>query len=656
MRPENIPPNPHPAVVGNYSIPADNPYIGRSSFNGKDINPEDVRTEFYAVGLRNAWRFSFDSLTGELYCNDTGDFTREEVNLIEKGGNYGWAYYEGTHLGPKWKRTVQVDDYVAPLAEYGREQGNDIAAGLLYRGEATPALDGRLVFSDFWNGYIGSVDVTGPETGKIEWLFWDNGIADMSYHPRTGEILMADWFEGSIRTLKSGPDPSLPPMPAKLSETGLFQDLETLTPAEGLVPYDINVSFWSDNAIKQRWFSLPKPNQFFSKTDDDQMDYPTGTIWVKHFDLELKPGDATSRQRLETRVMYQTHFGFPYGVTYRWGDSLTDAELVPPSGLDETFTIEEETGPREQVWRYPSRRECASCHRSNNSGALGFSILQLNRTFDYGHGHGPVSQLDAMNRAGYFSPEIENVHILPALVPLDDESQPLEARARSYLNANCSSCHQKGKLVIANWDARYADPLSEVGLLGVKPRRPFGLIDEALIAPGAPDRSVLFERISQNHIGRMPPISTSLLDQQGMDIIRRWIEESVPARKDYVEWAAQNFLETEEAISHPFADPDEDQAINYLEYLTATNPKATNDEFRLQIQNTPRGKEITFRQGPDHYYEVQWSASIGATSLWHPLNEPENRPVAVRSPTWKTVTDRSDGKQLRYYRVTIKER
>ena len=63
--------------------------MGAVSFNGVPVNPEAVRTEFYAVGLRNAWRFSFDSKTGSLYCNDTGETTREEVNRIVKGSNYG---------------------------------------------------------------------------------------------------------------------------------------------------------------------------------------------------------------------------------------------------------------------------------------------------------------------------------------------------------------------------------------------------------------------------------------------------------------------------------------------------------------------------------------------------------------------------------------
>ena len=72
------------------------PLVGVTSFNGKPVDPLKVHTEFYAVGLRNPWRFSFDPLTGRIFEGDVGQHTREEINEIRKGGNYGWSYFEGT--------------------------------------------------------------------------------------------------------------------------------------------------------------------------------------------------------------------------------------------------------------------------------------------------------------------------------------------------------------------------------------------------------------------------------------------------------------------------------------------------------------------------------------------------------------------------------
>src|SRR3954462_10214922 len=96
-----MPPNAHASVhAGTYTIPADNPFVGATTFNGAAIAPSAVRTEWWAVGLRNPWRMSFDT-DGRLWCADVGLSTREELNLITRGANYGWQYREGLTAGPR---------------------------------------------------------------------------------------------------------------------------------------------------------------------------------------------------------------------------------------------------------------------------------------------------------------------------------------------------------------------------------------------------------------------------------------------------------------------------------------------------------------------------------------------------------------------------
>ena len=86
QRPGNLPPNPHPAVhVGTYRVPFDNPFVGTVVFNGASVRPENVRDEFWAVGLRNPWRFSFDGPTGRLFVGDVGQGAREEIDLVTQG-------------------------------------------------------------------------------------------------------------------------------------------------------------------------------------------------------------------------------------------------------------------------------------------------------------------------------------------------------------------------------------------------------------------------------------------------------------------------------------------------------------------------------------------------------------------------------------------
>ena len=117
QRPGNLLPNPHPANSTNYFIPADNPWVGATNFNGQAVDPSNVRTEFYAVGLRNPWRMAFDPVTGWLYEGDVGQHGREEINIIVKGGNYGWSYREGTLQGPKGPGPAGLD-LINPIHEY----------------------------------------------------------------------------------------------------------------------------------------------------------------------------------------------------------------------------------------------------------------------------------------------------------------------------------------------------------------------------------------------------------------------------------------------------------------------------------------------------------------------------------------------------------
>src|SRR6185436_5545958 len=112
-----------------------------------------VRTEFFAVGLRNPWRFSFDPLTGKIYEGDVGQHRREEINLIVKGGNYGWSYKEGT--APGVYGAPAGFNSIDPIAEYGPESAGltnyntfSITGGVVYRGP-DPGLQGHYFFADY---------------------------------------------------------------------------------------------------------------------------------------------------------------------------------------------------------------------------------------------------------------------------------------------------------------------------------------------------------------------------------------------------------------------------------------------------------------------------------------------------------------------------
>jgi len=132
-----------------YRVPPDNPFVGQAGARG----------EIWAYGLRNPWRFSFDRATGRLFLADVGQNEWEEVDVIEKGGNYGWRIMEGAHCynPPSGCRSTGLK---LPVAEYDHSQGCSITGGVVYRGERLPELAGRYIFGDYCSGRIWTLTET----------------------------------------------------------------------------------------------------------------------------------------------------------------------------------------------------------------------------------------------------------------------------------------------------------------------------------------------------------------------------------------------------------------------------------------------------------------------------------------------------------------
>ena len=127
-----------------YAVPKDNPFVGRDGW----------KPEIWALGQRNPWRFCFDRQTGLLYAADVGQDIWEEVNLITKGGNYGWRVREGAHdLHPETK--AATTPLIDPIFQYNHDKkAASITGGLVYRGKKIPALQGWYLFADYSHGTI----------------------------------------------------------------------------------------------------------------------------------------------------------------------------------------------------------------------------------------------------------------------------------------------------------------------------------------------------------------------------------------------------------------------------------------------------------------------------------------------------------------------
>ncbi len=154
----------------NYAIPDDNPFAGATP----------GAAEIWAYGLRNPWRISFDSQTGDLYIGDVGQSAREEVNFDAAGGpgglNYGWDYREGKLQGPSAPPNPPIA-FVEPVFDYPREIGHSITGGYVYRGPA-PGLQGAYFFADF-------------VTGRLMTLRMVNGVAEDTIE-RTAQVVGAN--------------------------------------------------------------------------------------------------------------------------------------------------------------------------------------------------------------------------------------------------------------------------------------------------------------------------------------------------------------------------------------------------------------------------------------------------------------------------------
>jgi glucose/arabinose dehydrogenase len=144
----------HPAdTTQPYAIPSDNPFAAGGG-----------APEIFAWGLRNVWKFSFDTQTGELWAGDVGQGEIEEVDIIRNGLNYGWRVFEGTtcYTTASACADLQTED---PVVEYSHAEGHSITGGFVYRGNSMPARVGQYIFGDFVDGKIWAV-VEDPETGQ----------------------------------------------------------------------------------------------------------------------------------------------------------------------------------------------------------------------------------------------------------------------------------------------------------------------------------------------------------------------------------------------------------------------------------------------------------------------------------------------------------
>jgi glucose/arabinose dehydrogenase len=530
----------HPTKDKPYSVPGDNPFVGDKRF----------APETWAYGLRNPWRISSDAVSGQVWVGNNGQDLWETAHLLRKGENYGWSVKEGSHdFYPN--RTAGPTPIVPPTVEHHHSEARSLTGGLVVRSPALPDLAGAYVYGDYSTGRIWAVKHDGS---KIEWHkeLASSHLQITAFSTNTkGELLILDHHasgEGGFYTLEPAPAAAgTKSFPRKLSETGLFSSVKDHQLHPGLVPYDVVVPFWSDGLAKTRALYLP-PGGRIGYTANRGWNFPDLTVLVKSF--ASAPG-----QWVETRLLTK-QAGEWVGYSYHWNDAGTDADLVPSGGADREITVE----GKKQLWHYPSRAECMVCHSRAANFVLGLCDLQMNKG----------NQISEWERRGLFSvdwtdeardqiakqiaakalkgKEVEKYRdarnpqpgqtkpkdsvFLPTpaeemktLVDPQDVTKTLEARAKSWLHANCSMCHVEAGGGNARMELEFGTALNGMRVLDVAPlHATFDLKDAKLIASGDPDRSVILKRAGTRGKGQMPPLASNRVDEEGVKLLREWVQ------------------------------------------------------------------------------------------------------------------------------------
>ncbi len=175
----------------NYGIPADNPFVGNTS---------GYREEIYAYGFRNPWRFSIDEETGRIWVGDVGEEDWEEVNVVVKGGNYGWPIVEG----PECYRPAincETEGLIPPVYYYGHDVGRSITGGYVYRGSRVPELVGKYIFADWGERQVFALTYAGDPLENpvsVEQIADSKRFISSFGLDETGELLMTFTFLGTV--------------------------------------------------------------------------------------------------------------------------------------------------------------------------------------------------------------------------------------------------------------------------------------------------------------------------------------------------------------------------------------------------------------------------------------------------------------------------
>ncbi len=363
------------------------------------------------------------------------------------------------------------------------------------------------MFADYAQGKIFASTNDGNGGYDYEQLLDTSHFISAFAHEQNGELLYLNYGSGDIRRIIQSGGNSNDPIPDQLSATGCVNASNPTLPADGLIPYDVNALFWSDGAVKERWYAIPDATTIDVSADGDWQ-FPVGTVLVKNFRL--------NSALIETRLFMRHTNGEWGGYTYEWNGAGTDADRVI-GGKQATKAGQE--------WIYPSGAECMQCHTAAAGFSLGLEHGQLNKDLTYPSTGQTGNQLYTADFVDLLTNPLGDVPAnLPRFADPADTGETLDARARAYLHTNCAGCHRPGGPTPSNMDLRHATPLASSNTCDVTPTSGnLGISGARLVDPGSPATSLIIERASRRDSHGMPPLGSNLIDTQGVQLLTAWV-------------------------------------------------------------------------------------------------------------------------------------
>ncbi len=327
-----------------------------------------------------------------------------------------------------------------------------------------------------------------------------------------------------------GGEASYPPQ--QLSEWGLFADGAAQAPAEGVGPYEIISPLFADYAAKHRFIRLPEGARI-TYTEEGDWVFPTGTVIVKTFGFLHDLRDPSAGERIvETRLLVLEEDGEWHPYVYLWDEAGIDAELMPTGAHVDVEWTHYDGSERTLEYRVPTVIQCSNCHGGRDEVTpIGPRTEQMDRDHDYGAG--PVNQIDHLVELGWLEgpvpPYAERPHFEDPVGAGD-----LDARARGYLDANCSHCHRENGYAHQSglWLGAHTTSPTQLGVCKVPAATspPAGSGIRWDVVPGSPDQSFMVYRMESTEPGmKMPELPSLLSHAEGVALIREWIA-AMPAQ------------------------------------------------------------------------------------------------------------------------------